>query len=755
MRRSLPQILALALCLLAGPFLPALTTSSWTHTAEDDFDGEKDHVVAVGFGELRLSRATHALIESDPRFDLVFAVAAWPDGSQILATGPAGAVMRLADGKLTQLYKPAQDMLATALARDAHGNALIGYSGQSASVVRLDPATGKAQQIFQADQADLSAQFIWAIAPLEDGSLLLGTGPDGRLIQILPDGKPKLALKLHQQNILSLLPRTKDMLLVGTDPDGLVIRVNIATGQWFVLYDAPEPEITALSADQQGTIYAAASAAVETSVLEPAQTPHRGKLDLGPGIPLRREAPVNPLPPSLPDPSPGEPEPMPKSGVPVQRFSIEDLTPATSHLPTTQPSLPGEPPSPEKEASGNSAIYRIAANGFVTEIFRKPVIIHSMVLSGDSVLAGTGPGGQIFEIRPASDEVTIVAEPDAREVSAMALDRDGKLLLATSNPGGLLKMDSGYAPRGLYTSKPLDAGQPAMFGNLQLQGTLANNTALTIALRSGNVQDPENGGWSNWSEEIPAAEFAKVPAPSARFLQYRLTLTSKDPSATPVIEEIKLFYMLPNAAPRIKSIDITPLPPDGEHNPGSSPPAREITWDAQDANHDRLTYILYYRMGYRGQWVLLKDNLTDPKFDWNTRQLADGRYQIKVVASDQPSNPLGEALTASRYSDPVVVDNTPPAIGDAKSTVDQDSATVSLRVVDRTSIVASVQYALDSTGDWQGVLPSGMLYDSPDETVKFTVPKLAAGPHQLTIRASDSQGNTAYETLMLRVEVKK
>ena len=48
--------------------------------------------------------------------------------------------------------------------------------------------------------------------------------------------------------------------------------------------------------------------------------------------------------------------------------------------------------------------------------------------------------------------------------------------------------------------------------------------------------------------------------------------------------------------------------------------------------------------------------------------MADGRYEVKVVASDAAANPPGQGKTASRVSDPVVVDNTPPVIGDLKAT---------------------------------------------------------------------------------------
>src|SRR5260370_35706202 len=104
---------------------------------------------------------------------------------------------------------------------------------------------------------------------------------------------------------------------------------------------------------------------------------------------------------------------------------------------------------------------------------------------------------------------------------------------------------------------------------------------------------------------------------------------------------------MPNRAPKGPSIKIAapgrpankPNAAAGEtdNQPAAAPtpsPSKTITWEATDANNDALRFTLYYRNGTTAPWILLKDKLTDPTFEWNTRNVADGRYQIKVVASD-------------------------------------------------------------------------------------------------------------------------
>jgi hypothetical protein len=342
-----------------------------------------------------------------------------------------------------------------------------------------------------------------------------------------------------------------------------------------------------------------------------------------------------------------------------------------------------------------------------------------------------------------------------------------------ANVGGLATMSSGYATEGTFTSPVLDASQISRFGKVHLEGSLPKGTALSIATRSGNVQDPEKTGWSNWSEETGATSFQQIPSPSARFLQYRLKFTSEQGKESAVVDQVDVAYQMPNLAPVIKSIKVggggdkvanaltagleglNAAAAGGAPAPKTAQPkntVETITWEAEDANTDSLQYSLYFRNGPKAPWILLKDKLTEPTFQWDTRTVADGRYEIKVVASDTAANPPGQGRTGSRVSDPMLVDNTSPAIGDLKSKAQGSNVTVSASIADRTSTVASVEYSVDSGADWQAVLPSDNIFDSPEEKVQLTVSNLSPGTHQITLRATDAKGNHGYETVFVNIE---
>jgi len=99
-----------------------------------------------------------------------------------------------------------------------------------------------------------------------------------------------------------------------------------------------------------------------------------------------------------------------------------------------------------------------------------------------------------------------------------------------------------------------------------------------------------------------------------------------------------------------------------------------FTWAAFDPDEDPLEISLEYRDGEASQWVTVavppSDSDGDPvpakewrdhRFEWDTAEIGEGEYEVRVVASDRAANEAAEGRTFV-VSPPLhlIVDRTPP-----------------------------------------------------------------------------------------------
>ncbi len=782
----------LLILIFAAPAF-AVGTSHWVHTSEADFkNGTLQNVVATNLGDLKLSRAVKTILEQDPKVSSVYALVEAPDGTIYAGTGPQGVVLKIKDDKVSTACKLDDGTSVFSLAIDGDGSLLIGTGGEHGRVLKLASGSDKPKQLFSGE----GVQYVWCICRTKDGNLYAGTGPEGQLFEIRPDGGYSLLVDTDENNLLCMTSDGGDLLYVGTDPNGLVYRVNRKTKDVYVMHDAEESEISALVLDKKGNLYASTAEAMpQPGEGEPAGATEQigrpeGSMS---GAPIPSPSQPEPEPPKLPDPTPGEPDPIPKKLLIIPAKPLPSATKKTDASkkkkspgggdeggqsvpgsPTTTPTVsprttPPPAPRPSGEAGqpreGGNAIYKIDRDGLVTEIFRQPVLVLSMIDQDGALLVGTGSDGLIYQIDPDAQETIVLAKVEPKQVMSL-LPSKGRIVLGLANTGGIAAMTTGFASEGTYTSPVLDASQVSRFGKVHLHGSLPQGTALKVATRSGNVEEPSDIGWSKWTEPRPASEFMQVESSAARFLQYRFTLTSDDGKHTAVVDDVDVAYQEPNAAPEIKSIKITtagktdqnamaPAGSAGNHPPAGVQPdqhTQTIAWEASDPNDDELSYRLYFRTTARTPWILLKDKLKEATFDWDTRSVADGRYEIKVVASDELANAVGTGRTTSRVSDPVVVDNTPPVIGNLNTSAGASDVRVKFDAFDRTSTLAGFAWAVDSSEDWQAVLPSDKIADSPEERLDFSISKLKPGQHQIAVRATDAKGNSAMATIAVTID---
>ncbi|MGB9234567.1 MAG: hypothetical protein WCC04_09150 [Terriglobales bacterium] len=751
-RRTLALIFAVALSnVVLSAFTFAEGTRTWEQSKFDDLIKGTAHGIAFpSEGGLELAPAFKSLATLSSTY--IWSVASDPAGNIFVAAGALARVYRVTpDGKSTVIFEP-QELQVQALVAAKNG-VVYAATSPDGKVYRLAPgaaamnkaskggANGSASNASSKDSwsasvyFDPGAKYIWDLALDAAGNLYVATGDHGEIYKVNANGQHSLFFKSDEVHIRVLALDPKGNLIAGSDGSGLIYRIA-PNGDAFVLYSAPKKEITALAIDGAGNIYAAAA----------------GEKHPGPGS----SAAMSISPAAAPAASMG--------GI--------SITSATSSAAPANPSAPF--PAPGAGATGGSEIYRITPDGAPEHWWssREDLVY---VLGFDQhgrLLAGTGNRGHIFAINGV-DDFTDLAKASASQITAFAAAPGGGLYASSSNLGKIFELGPGPEPEGSYESDVFDAHGFSQWG----RGSLRSVGNVELYARSGNVDNPDRN-WSPWTR-VDVAANSELKVPPARFVQWKSVLHAGN--MPPRIENVLLYYLPKNVAPVVDEITVQPgyryqpIPhvtgaePQSPGQPRFEPPPPAIRdrdsigirWLAHDDNDDQLVYSVYYRADGETRWLLLKDELTDRYYTFDSSLFPDGGYTVMVVASDAPSHAPGQALYAQKESARFEVDNTSPVIESLAATLEGKQIRVRFRARDSFSVIKRAEYSLDG-GDWQFAEPVGMLSDAKSEEYDFRiavpesetapppVASLVSGDHVVVVRAYDRFDNLATERTLIR-----
>lgn len=736
----------LAVCFVSAGRVGAVTSVVSRHAKSEDFlKGKLENLMVDSDGNLRLARRADVLLGPEALIGVwtINAVAAEPDGSAVYAgTSPNGTIFKYSRGRTDVLYptdtvggaKDTSSALAAplrnehvfALAFDSGGRLLAGISGQKARLLRFD----KEPTVLFESETD---RYIYAITADADGMLYLATGPKGRIYRLPPfGGEAEVVYESRDKNILSLAFAKDGSLLAGSDTRGLVYQIDVKSRTARVLYDSQQKEITALTTDSDGNIYLAASstAAVAGRIDSAAQA-----LAKSPG------RPQSAMEPSAPEEDEGDEEEGDEGD---EEEGGEFLLTAANVVKEERPVVPSAPPAPPVGPGPRavSSVVRISPDGFVREIFSDRVIFYALLYQDGKVLAATGNQGRLFGIEPVIDHRSILYQNDkSAQITALFAGADKGLLLGLSNPPQLVCLAPEAAVEGSFTSDLIDAGQPARWGKIQAEARLPEGSSIRFRARSGNLKDPNDPTFSPW---LPFQELTKpsdLGCPTARYLQYQITLVRGKGAQSPLLQEVAVAHSIPNLPPQIQSIEVRPSKDKQKSY------LLQISARASDENGDKLVYHFDFRRQNRKRWISLKKDSEKPVYEWDSRTVEDGRYEIRITADDKRSNHPLEALTASRISEMVIVDNSQPAIDEVRLNVQGRALELQFTAADVLSAIAEARYTLDSCEDWIGLLPEDLVFDTTEERFRLRVDNLEPGDHVLTLAVSDSPGNTRYQSM--------
>ena len=751
---------AALLCLFLSSVCSAVSSKITRHNSSSDLlKGRAEKVVIGSRGTIQLSRAAESLIKEFKSFDDVWSINSivLSGGTVYFGTSPNGGIYKYNLNKLTKIYPLNADRAQSekkqdgpekaeagdvdageylsnehifAMATDVAGRLLAGISGKRCRLCRLEGE--KMETVFEPEDA----KYIFALALDNGGNIYLGTGPEGKIYQLNSLGKkPQLIYDSRDKNILSLAIGRDGYIYAGSDSRGLVYKIHPQTKKVAVLYDSDQPEITVLlpvgNSESDVSLYAAATSAkiVQTQAQFAAST--------------------------FSGTSPGRPEAEDRSEESAGENKGDRKLEIANTQVTSEAKPAAGPPPVRKGTKPTQAshIYKITQDGFVTDVFGEAAVFFCLAEKDGKLLVGTGNNASLFSVDPAMEQQVVIYEDEqAAQITAIVLAGD-TVYLGTANPAKLLTLGSGFASEGTYTSDLIDAGQPATWGKLQLEASVPQGCKVLISARSGNVQDVNDPTFSEWSEPAEITAPVQLQCSMGRFCQYKLILQSQYGTDSPLIREIAVACTVPNLAPQVESVTVSRTKSAGKDG------VFKISHVTKDDNGDKLVYKIDFRKLGRANWIELKDELEAASFEWDGKTVEDGRYEVRVTASDARSNTTLTKLAGSRISEPVIVDNTGPVVKSMKITSplkdDGKYRVLGIEIADELSAIGTLEYTIDSNDNWIATVPDDLVYDTTDEnfTIRIDAQEdLPKGDHVITVRVSDADGNTTCKTLEVNVD---
>jgi hypothetical protein len=631
----------------------------------------------------------------------IFAVWVDPDGTIFAGTSPHGKVYRIPP--------------AGGPSRGPAGKESKGKGKKKAKDGKDDPAPAKAEIYF-----DPGETYIWTMARAADGSLLVGTGTQGKLFRVRAAGKDagkgEVLYDSDDTHIRTLAVLPGGDVLLGTSGEGLILRLG-ANGEVRTLYDATQPEVVSLTVGPDGTCYAAviSSEASLTDVPKDAAIPGGAK-----------------------------------SGEATVTVTMGDEPP---------PAAAGGG-GRAKPSGPRSTVLSISPAGVVETLWSFPEeTVYGLLWRPDGLWVATGLEGKLY--RWSDSQMLLEKDVDERQIVALLPGESGPAF-ATTNAAAFYRVTAGRETKGTYTSAALDAGQASRFGTFRWRGEAPGPDSLRFSFRSGVSAEPDRT-WSAWTEAQDGGDGKEVSLaglPRGRYVQWRaemhaaVTADAAD-GKSPLLYGAELSYRQENLKPKIDilgSLEPGQILVPANFNPSNqvyepSHPNREgifttpgapaddeggrtkvlwkkgyrtLRWIASDPNEDELVYDLSFRpadapaspAGSSTGWMKVAAELKEPYYSFDATVLPDGVYRFRLRASDRLANLPESALTVERVSDPVVNDHTPPVLDEVK----QDGDRLRVTVHDALSPLREAVYSLDAS-EWKPAEPADGLLDGRKETL--------------------------------------
>jgi hypothetical protein len=394
------------------------------------------------------------------------------------------------------------------------------------------------------------------------------------------------------------------------------------------------------------------------------------------------------------------------------------------------------------------------------------------------MLVGVGPRGVLYFVT-VEGRVQRVADTGESQPTCFLKRTSGDILIGMGNSGKIKRLTPTPGVRGVFVTPVRNASYVSQWGRVDIRAETPSGTQIHVESRTGNKQDPATE-WSAW-QPLFGVDRDMMQSPAAQYAQLRVTLTRSENATSPRVSSIGMTGQQVNLRPEIAMVRVQPMRSQQAGLSSSSQQSESsndqptvtrastprivtptrgapmkrslvtIRWAASDPNDDDLVYSLYFRRVGDSAWHLLDDMLTRNSYVWDTEGAPEGMTVVKVVASDQPSNPWQSAFTTERVSDAFPIDYTGPSIAEL-TTVTRPDGAVSLRGIGTDSVgpIREGAYAVDS-GEWRAFFPSDGIFDSKREAFEVLTEAFEPGEYTIVVRLTDVADNIGVASVVVRI----
>ena len=471
-----------------------------------------------------------------------------------------------------------------------------GVSVTESGVLTLAP---NLSQLFNTDQA-----YVWSTAIDSAGNVYLGTGHDGKLFRVGPDGKGSLLYKAPELDVTALAVARDGTVFAATSPDGKVYRVA-ADGKAEVFFDPPDKYIWSLAVlgdgslavgtGDNGKLYRvrAAAAKPEISLLINTNQTHvmslavtnQGDLIAGTdpgGLVLRispdgkafglYDAPLREIHAltSAPDGSvyalalseaasttrgAAQAAGVTSTDASTAATAVAAISVAADDGAAAQAIQPAQPARSRNDLSNaRSAVFHILPDGSTDVVWSSTSVTGFAIMAvRGGVVIGTSDKGRIYSVTNDGRDTLLLQSTEGQISSLLAHGSD--VFAASSNQGKLFRFGEATVSEGSYESPIRDAKLVASWGRIWWRGI----GPIGLQTRSGNSERPDTT-WTDWSTMYTDAAGSQIVSPKARFIQWRAVLRAPNAASPghPELDDVSVAYLPRNVAPEVLSISVLP-----------------------------------------------------------------------------------------------------------------------------------------------------------------------------------------------------